>query len=47
MVEYASLINADLGVILTALENAEIGAHRVVNIFHNGTEYVAVYVITN
>jgi hypothetical protein len=47
MVAYKSIENATLATVLTALENSSISSERIVNIFHDGSAYVAVYVISS
>ena len=42
---YRSISDATLSNVLSELENQDIAAHRIVNIFHDGTSYVAVYVV--
>lgn len=44
MVSYDSISNATLATVLTALNTRRIGANRIINIFYNGSAYVAVYV---
>lgn len=44
MVSYDSITNATLATVLTTLETRRIGANRIINIFWNGTAYVAVYI---
>ena len=47
MVYYNSISNATLSTVLTELGNAGIDKSRIVNIIHDGTLYIAVYVVNN
>ncbi len=43
MVKYHEITNASLATVLATLESYNVGAGQIVQIFHNGTEYVAIY----
>ncbi len=45
MVSYDSISNTTLSTVLAGLETNKISSTRIVNIFYDGTNYVAVYVI--
>jgi len=45
MVTYNSITNATLATVLTALSDYGVSSERIVNIFWNGSAYVAVYVV--
>ena len=44
MVSWKSIEELALADLLTALNNAQISSSRVESIFHDGTNYVAVYI---
>ena len=46
MTEYKSIIDATLANVLTGLETANISASRIVQVFHDGSNYIAIYVVT-
>ena len=46
MVSYDSNSNATLSVVLTFLETNNISKERILNVFHDGTAYVAIYTTT-
>ena len=45
MVEYKEKSDATLSNVLTFLENNKISSSRIVNLFHDGTNYICVYTI--
>jgi len=45
MVYYNSIKDTTLSTVLTKLGNAKIDKNRIVNFFHDGTDYVVVYVV--
>ncbi len=47
MVTYNEISNATLATVLTGLETNQISKERIINIFHDGSLYIAVYVTTN
>ena len=46
MVSYEAVSNATLSTVLTELATLKVASTRIVNIFHDGSAYVAVYVTT-
>lgn len=47
MVYYSSISNATLATVLTELGTAGVDKNRIVNIFYDGSLYVAVYVVNS
>ena len=45
MVAYTTISNATLATVLTELATRVVGKERIVQIFHDGTNYHAVYVV--
>ena len=45
MVSYGTVKNADVDVLMTEMGTLDVAITRIVTVFHDGTQYIGIYVI--